>query len=100
MREIRLAVSTLKSNNQGLTNQQKAVLTMKRLAIEHQMNQLRTHQDENMSRLQSLKGKIQLANLSQVNIILAELIASAEARQDLIESIQLLFVEANAILQA
>ena len=100
MHEIRLAVSTLKSNNQGLTNQQKAGLTIKRLAIEHQMNQLRTYQDENMAHFQSLKGMIQLANLNQVNIILAELIASAEARQDLIESIQLLFVEANAILQA
>jgi hypothetical protein len=100
MHEIRLAVSTLKSNNQGLTNQQKAGLTIKRLAIEHQMNQLRTHQDENMAHFQSLKGMIQLANLSQVNIILAELIASAEARQDLIESIQILFVEANTILQA
>jgi hypothetical protein len=100
IKEIKFLVVTLKSNNQGLTNEQKVALTIKRMAIANQMNQLRTHQEENMGQLESLRDLIDINNLTQLNVILADLIVSAEARQVILAAIQDLFVEANTILQA
>jgi hypothetical protein len=100
MKEIRELVSALKATNQSLSVEQKAALTIKRLAIANQMNQLRAQQEENMSSLQSLKDLINLSNLDQLNIILADLIATGDARQTIIDAIKVLFEEAKAILNA
>jgi len=43
---------------------------------------------------------IDINNLTQLNVILADLIVSAEARQVILAAIQDLFEEANTILQA
>jgi hypothetical protein len=100
MKEIKLLVASLKSNNQGLTNEQKVALTIKRLAIANQMNQLRTYQEQNIGQLESLRDLIDINNLTQLNVILADLIVSAEARQVILTTIQDLFEEAITILQA
>jgi hypothetical protein len=100
MKEIREIVSTLKANNQTLSVEQKAALTIKRLAIANAMNQLRTQQEENMNSLQSLKDLINLSNLDQLNTILTDLIASLDARQTIIDAIKVLFEEAKVILNA
>jgi hypothetical protein len=100
MKEIRDLVSILKTNNQNLTVQHITALTIKRLAITHAMNQLKTQQEEHMAFLKSLKDSIDLINLDQLNIILAELIATGETRHAIIDSIKVLFEEAKAILNA
>ena len=100
MQEIRLVMSTLKSNNRALTNEQKLELTMIRLAIANAMNQLRMHQEENMGHLGSLKDLIDFTNLTQLNVILADLIASNESRQVILDAIQILFEQAKVILEA
>jgi hypothetical protein len=100
MKEIRELVSALKANNQTLSVEQKAALTIKRLAIANQMNQLRAQQEENMNSLQSLKDLVNLSNLDQLNIILADLIATGDDRQTIIDAIKVLFEEAKAILNA
>jgi hypothetical protein len=100
MKEIRELVSALKATNQSLSIEQKAALTIKRLAIANAMNQLRTQQEENMNSLQSLKDLINLSNLDQLNIILADLIATGDDRQTIIDAIKVLFEEAKAILNA
>jgi hypothetical protein len=100
MKEIRELVSALKANNETLSIEQKAALTIKRLAIANAMNQLRTQQEENMNSLQSLKDLINLSNLDQLNIILTDLIATGDARQTIIDAIKVLFEEAKAILNA
>jgi hypothetical protein len=50
--------------------------------------------------LKSLKDLINLSNLDQLNTIFAELIATGEARQAIIDSIKVLFEEAKIILNA
>lgn len=100
MKEIRELVASLKTNNQNLSVEQKAALTLKRLAIANAMSQLRTQQEANMTSLESLKGLINISNLDQLNSILADLIASVDARQTIIDSITALFEEAKAILNA
>ena len=100
MKEIRELVSALKANNLSLSVEQKAALTIKRLAIANAMNQLRTQQEDNMTSLQSLKDLIDITNLDQLNTILADLIASLDARQSIIDAINVLFEEAKAILNA
>jgi hypothetical protein len=100
MKAIRELVATFKANNQRLTVEQIAALTMKRLAIVNAMTQLRAQQEDNMTSLQSLKDLIDLSNLDQLNIILADLIASGDARQTIIDAIKVLFEEAKAILNA
>jgi hypothetical protein len=100
MKEIRELVSALKANNETLSIEQKAALTIKRLAIANAMNQLRTQQEENMNSLQSIKDLINITNLDQLNIILADLIATGDARQTIIDAIKVLFEEAKAILNA
>jgi hypothetical protein len=100
MKEIRELVSALKATNQSLSVEQKAALTIKRLAIANSMNQLRAQQEENMNSLQSLKDLVNLSNLDQLNIILADLIATGDDRQTIIDAIKVLFEEAKAILNA
>lgn len=100
MKAIRELVAALRANNQRLTVEQVAALTIKRLAIANAMNQLRAQQEENMNSLQSLKDLIDLSNLDQLNTILVDLIATGESRQTIIDAIKVLFEEAKAILNA
>lgn len=100
MKAIRELVAALRANNQRLTVEQVAALTIKRLAIANAMNQLRAQQEENMNSLQSLKDLIDFSNLDQLNTILVDLIATGESRQTIIDAIKVLFEEAKAILNA
>jgi hypothetical protein len=100
VKAIRELVAALRANNQSLSVEQKAALTIKRLAIANAMDQLRAQQEDNMTSLQSLKDLIDITNLDQLNTILADLIASGNARQTMINTINVLFEEAKAILNA
>lgn len=100
MKEIHDIVSTMKANNETLSVADKAALALKRLAIEDAMDSLRTIGLENKETLDSLKEMMNFDNLDYVNETIASLILQGQERLAILLSIQNLFLEAVAILEA
>jgi hypothetical protein len=100
MKEIHDIVATMKANNETLSVADKAALALKRLAIEDAMDSLRTIGLENKETLNSLKEMMTFDNLDYVNETIASLILQGQERLAILLSIQNLFLEAVAILEA
>ncbi len=100
MKDIHDIVATMKANNETLSVADKAALALKRLAIEDAMDSLRSIGIENKETLESLKEMMTFDNLDFVNEAIASLILQGQDRLTILLSIQNLFYEAIAILEA
>jgi hypothetical protein len=100
MKDIHDVVATMKANNETLSVADKAALALKRLAIEDAMDSLRSIGIENKETLESLKEMMTFDNLDFVNEAIASLILQGQDRLTILLSIQNLFSEAIAILEA
>jgi hypothetical protein len=100
IKNIREIVTEMKANNITLSVASKAALALKRLAIQDAVASLKTIGEESKSLLGSLKNIITFANLALVNETLASLILQGEERLTILLSVQTLFLETIAILEA
>jgi hypothetical protein len=100
MISIREKVRELRSQSIALTNEQKAQLMIKRLAIADAVASLKANGESLQAGLASLKGQIAFTNLTTINATLLELITNGETRLVTLGNIQQMFVEVLAILNA
>ncbi len=100
IKDIRDIVAAMKANNETLSVADRAALALKRLAIQDAMASLRTQGIENKETISTLKDMMNFDNLAFVNETLSSLILQGEARLTILETIQTLFLESKAILEA
>jgi len=100
MKDIRDIVTEMKANNITLSVADKAALALKRLAIQDAFASLKTIGEESKPLIASLKDMISFVNLAFINETLVSLILQGEERLTILLSIQTLFLESQAILEA
>ncbi|MFZ9138912.1 MAG: hypothetical protein ACO207_00455 [Bacilli bacterium] len=100
IKDIRDIVAAMRANNEELSVADRAALSLKRLAIQDAMASLRSLNNENKDTLSSLRNLISFENLTYINETLITLLDQGEQRLTILETIQTLFLESKAILEA